>query len=152
MIRTGIVVLLGTLIMSGCSSSKVSVSGGEISPEAYKYIYVTPTVELTSGISTGVYGGLTKTVNPSDVVSGILIDNGFVLLPELKPELADSTLVATYGESGSRRRRMEVVVQFISAKTHKQVALYRASGKGLTEADAIRRAIKQALSALSQKE
>lgn len=52
--------------------------------ESYKYVYITPTSELTSG-SSGVYGraygvyggGSTKTINLSDVISGILLKQGY---------------------------------------------------------------------------
>jgi hypothetical protein len=62
--------------------------------EGYKYVFITPTTNLTSG-SGGVYGGqygvygaaTSKSVNPGDVISGILLKEGYTRVPELKPEL-----------------------------------------------------------------
>ncbi len=127
--------------------------------ENYKYAYITPTKELTSSTG-GTYGGqygiygstTTKSVNPSDVISGILIKEGFVILPELKSDLSHSTLIVNYGESGRRNRGLgytiEVTIQFISAKTNEMVCTCTAEGQGETEADDIRQAIGRALSSL----
>ena len=57
----------------------------------YTYFYVTPTNELSSstgvyGNQYGVYGGTTKSINPSDVISGILFKNGFIRVNEIIPE------------------------------------------------------------------
>lgn len=49
----------------------------------YTYFYVIPTNELSSasgvyGNQYGVYGGVKKSINPADVISGILFKNGFI--------------------------------------------------------------------------
>jgi len=121
----------------------------------FKYAYITPTKELTSGAG-GTYGGYgsstTKSVNPSDVIAGILIQNGYVILPELNPRLVKETLIVNYGESGRRNRGLgytiEVTIQFISAETNEMVCSCTAEGQGSTEADDIRQAIKRALDGL----
>lgn len=130
--------------------------------EVYKYVYITPTSDLTSGTG-GVYGGQygiyggssSKTVNPGDVISGILIKEGYIRIPELKPELLDEAIIVNYGESGRRNRgfgyTIEVTIQFISAKTHSPVCACTAEGQGETEADDIREAITRCLSALLSK-
>ena len=105
----------------------------------------------------GVYGSTTsKSVNPSDVISGILLKNGFSQLPELKPELTDETLIVNYGESGRRNRGLgytiEVTIQFLSAKTNTTVCSCTAEGQGETEADDIRQAITRCLTGLLSKE
>lgn len=131
--------------------------------ENNKYIYITPTKSLTSssgsvyGGTYGVYGSTTsKSVNPSDVISGILLKNGFSQLPELKPELTDETLIVNYGESGKRNRGLgytiEVTIQFLSAKTNTTVCSCTAEGQGETEADDIRQAITRCLTGLLSKE
>ena len=78
--------------------------------------------------------------------------NNFIILPEIKPELSDKTLIVNYGESGRRNRGLgytiEVTIQFISAKTHERVCTCTAEGQGETEADDIRKAIRRALSEL----
>ena len=130
--------------------------------EGYKYIFISPTGNLTSSTGTvyggnqGVYGSTTsKTVNPSDVITGILVKEGFIRLPELKPELADKTLIVNYGESGRRDiglgYTIEVTIQFVSAKSHTLICSCTAEGLGETEADDIRQAITRCLSGLLSK-
>ena len=88
------------ITLSGCRALRTPVVVKNEPTEAYKYAYITPTKELTSSAG-GTYGGqygiygasTTKSVNPSDVISGELIKNGFVVLPELKSELNNKTLI-----------------------------------------------------------
>lgn len=102
----------------------------------------------------GVMYGSTesKSVNPSDVIAGALIKKGFIIIPELSPELQNKTLIANYGESGRRKKGLgytiEVTIQFISAKSYETVCSCTAEGQGSTEADDIRIAINRAMSAL----
>mgnify|MGYP003295833302 CR=1 FL=1 len=107
----------------------------------------------TYGGQYGIYGAsTTKSVNPSDVIAGILIKEGYIILPELKSNLSDETLIVNYGESGTRNRGLgytiEVTIQFISAKTSEMICSCTAEGQGETEADDIRQAITRALSEL----
>ena len=127
--------------------------------ETFKYAYISPTKELSSS-SGGTYGGqygiygysTTKSVNPSDVIAGMLITEGFIILPELKSELSHETLIVNYGESGRHNRGLgytiEVTIQFISAETKQMICTCTAEGQGKTEADDIRQAIRRALSSL----
>ncbi len=152
-------ILLGIFLFVGCAPLRMPVIVKHAPIENYKYAYITPTKELTSSTG-GTYGGqygiygstTTKSVNPSDVISGILIKEGFVILPELKSDLSHSTLIVNYGESGRRNRGLgytiEVTIQFISAKTNEMVCSCTAEGQGETEADDIRQAIRRALSSL----
>lgn len=109
--------------------------------DQYKYAYVAPTEKLTSGSKDDM-----RTVNPRDVIAGTLMKSGFVVLPELKPELKSQTLVINYGETdrvgGST---IEIMIQFLSAETNKMVGSCSAYGKESIEADAIRTAIRRAL-------
>lgn len=147
------------LLFTSCGSLNPPTVVKYAPVERFIYAYVTPTVELTSstggayGSLYGVYGTtMTKTVNPSDVIAGELIKEGFVIIPEIKPELADKTLIVNYGESGRRNRGLgytiEVTIQMISAKTHEVVSVCTAEGQGSTEADDIRQAIRRAMEAL----
>jgi hypothetical protein len=131
--------------------------------ENYKYIYITPTNRINSssgavyGNQYGVYGGSSsKSINPSEVISGVLLKEGFMQLPELKPELINETLIINYGESGRRPRgfgyTIEVTIQFLSAKNNTKVCSCTAEGQGETEVDDIRRAINRCLSGLLGKE
>jgi hypothetical protein len=155
--------LLGLLIISicinGCASLRPATSNKTGSIDSYKYIYITPTNSLTSGSGatiSGQYYSSNKTVNPSDVITGILIKEGLIRLPELKPELTEETLIVNYGESGRRNTGLggytiEVTIQFISAKTSSLVCSCTAEGQGPTEADDIRQAITRCLNELIPK-
>ena len=152
-------IVLTVMMFSSCGALKTPVIVRNVPIEGYRYVFVTPTKELTSSAG-GAYGGqygiygasTTKSVNPSDVIAGELIKNGFVVLPELKAELNNETLIVNYGESGRRNRgfgyTIEVTIQFISAETYELVCSCTAEGQGETEADDIRQAIRRALSGL----
>jgi hypothetical protein len=130
--------------------------------EGYKYIFISPSSNLTSssgsvyGGQYGVYGATTsKSVNPGDVISGILLKEGYIRIHELKPELQDETMIVNYGESGKRNKGLgytiEVTIQFVSAKTNAKLCSCTAEGQGETEADDIREAITRCLTPLLQK-
>lgn len=86
------------------------------------------------------------------MISGIFLKNGFIRLPELKPDLLDQTIVVNYGESGRRNKGLgytiEVTIQILSAKTSEPICICTAEGQGETEADDVRIAINRALSPL----
>lgn len=150
-------------ILSGCGTLKEPIVTRNASLEGYKYAYISKTKELTSsaggayGSTYGAYGyTVTKSINPADVISGILIKEGFIILPELKPELADKTVIVNYGESGRRGLNLgytiEVTIQFVSYKFNELICTCTAEGQGTTEADDIQEAITRALSALFGKQ
>ena len=122
----------GILILGACAPLRVPIIVKKSPIEMFKYAYISPTKELTSSTGSayggqyGIYGSsTTKSVNPSDVIAGILIQKGYVILPELNPELAKETLIVNYGESGRRNRGLgytiEVTIQFISADTNQMI-------------------------------
>lgn len=155
-------IILASILINSCAPLKAPTIIKYDSIEGYQYIYITPTSNLTSG-SGGVYGGqygvygasTSKSVNPCDVISGILLKEGYTRLPELQPELLDKTMIVNYGESGRRNRGLgytiEVTIQFISAKSNKQICSCTAEGQGETEADDIREAITRCLTGLLSK-
>lgn len=157
--RLWISIVCATMMLNSCGALKTPVIVRNAPMEGYRYVFITPTKELTSSVG-GTYGGqygiygstTTKSINPSDVISGELIKKGFIILPELKSELNDKTLIVNYGESGRRIRGLgytiEVTIQFISAETYELVCSCTAEGQGETEADDIRQAIRRALSGL----
>ena len=123
----------------------------------YKYFYLIPTVSVSSSTGVrsnqyGVYGGYSRTTNPSDIISGILFKNGFIRVDAVSPENADKTMVISYGETGRRNVNLgysiEVTMQFINAKTQHPIVVCTAEGQGPTEADDIRIAITRALEPL----
>lgn len=140
------------LLLNGCASMRAPIIQKIAPMDSYKYVYIIPTTGLTSSQS-GVYGGsTTKSLNPSDIISGILIKHGYIRLPEINPQLLDETLIVNYGESGRRNVNLgysiEVTIQFLSAKTNMPISICTAEGQGLTEADDIRIAITRALNPL----
>lgn len=148
--------ICSVLLMNACAPLKDPVVVKKASLDDYKYVYIPETADLTSssgdtyGGEYGLYGYTkTKTVNPKDVIAGILMKNGYIILPEIKPELAKETMVVNYGEVGKRPRAfgytIEVSIQFISAKTSELICSCSAEGQGETEADDIRQAISRAL-------
>lgn len=147
---------------NSCAILKTPVITRNEPIEEYKYILIQTTKDLTSGTG-GVYGGQygvygsssTKSVNPSDVIAGILLKEGFIRLTEIEPELIDKTIIVNYGESGKRiiagglgGYTIEVTIQFISAKSYTLICSCTAEGQGETEADDIREAITRCLSGL----
>ena len=157
--------LLGLFIVIswsyGCASLqpklRPATSVKNASINGYTYIYVSQTNSLTSSSGYTINGDLlssSKTVNPADLITGILIKEGLIRLPELKPELAEETLIINYGESGKRNTglggyTLEVTIQLSSAKTSSLVCSCTAEGQGSTEADDIRQAITRCLNELT---
>lgn len=148
------------LIMTGCASMKPPVIQTFDSSQSifdYRYFYITPTNDYTSstgvyGNQYGMYGGITKTTNPSSVISGILIKNGFIQLNEINPDRLKETMIVNFGETGRRNVNLgysiEITIQFISADSNNPICVCTAEGQGETEADDIRKAITRALEPL----
>lgn len=155
------VIIVSILIISCLSTRKLlppkSIRNGEI--DKFKYIYINPTKSLTSSYGTAIgsqYYSSTKSINPSDVIVGVLSKKGLIILPEIKPDLAEETLVVNYGQSGRRNisaggYTTEVTIQFISAKTSSLICSCTAEGLGSTEADDIWQAITRCLTDLLEK-
>ncbi len=126
----------------------------------YNYVYVVPTSGVTSssGVSggqfgLGVYGGQTKTVNPSEVISGYLMKIGYTPIPSIIEDLAEKTLVVSYGYTGRRQLGLFayascIIIQMRDAKTHEMVASCEAEGCGDDETDDILQAIHSGLNAI----
>lgn len=150
---------LTCILFASCASMRAPVITQNEPLTGYKYFYVTPTSELSSsagmvyGNKYGSYGtSESKNINPSDVISGVMIKNGFIRIPELKDDVLDQTLIVNYGESGRRNVNLgysiEVTIQMLSAKTDAVVCICTAEGQGTTEVDDVRIAINRALEGL----
>ena len=158
-------IILISILINSCRVVKAPVITKNYSINEYKYVFIPTTNSLTSGAGRvygnpgGAYGvSATKSVNPSDVISGILLKEGFTILPEMKQEFVDKTLIVNYGESGRRNvagclgcYTIEVTITFISAKSYETMCSCTAEGMGQTEADDIRIAITRCLSGLFSK-
>jgi hypothetical protein len=151
-------IILSTYLFS-CASLQPATSIKNDTIQNYKYLYISPTNSLTSSSGAtinGLYYSSSKSVNPADVISGILSKEGFIKIPEQKPELTDQTIIVNYGESGKRKTGLggytiEVTIQFISAKSNNLVCSCTAEGQGETEADDIRQAITRCLNEIVTK-
>ena len=133
------------MLISSCATLKPVTHTGNTSLTGYKYAYITPTSGLSSssggvyGNAYGVYGGtVSKSINPADIISGILMKNGFTLI-----------LIVNYGETGRRNvfigYTIEITLQILSADNLEILCTTTAEGMGETEADDIRIAITRAM-------
>lgn len=156
-----IVLFLIALVATACSALKPTTCSVLPTFYKYRYVYIMPTGSVTG--STGVYtidrtyvsGGVTKTTNPADLMSGYLMQKGFVVLPQLDQNKLSETLVLSYGETGHRSvgflwlfDATSIIIQFRDAQTNEIVASAEAEDYGSTEADNIRYAITGALDAI----
>lgn len=160
LLRACLFAVCAALLASGCKPLKSPTVMRNAAIDAFKYAYVIPTRELTSGTGGGysvngvLFGsGSTKSVNPADVIVGALMKKGFIILPEVKQDKVPQTLIVAYGESGRRNTgfgsyAIEVLIQFSSAQTNEPLCSCVAEGRGETEADDIRQAIDRCLTAL----
>lgn len=124
----------------------------------YTYVYVIPTAPVTSssgvyGNVYGVYGGSTKTVTPSETINGYFMKKGYTPLPSITEQLADKTLVVSYGYTGRRQIGLFsyascIIIQIRDAKTHQIVASCEAEGCGADETDDILQAIYSGLDSI----
>lgn len=144
--------------MVSCYTLQVPTTSNSGQLQNYPYVYIIPTssVSGSSGVygnQYGVHGGITTTTNPSEVIAGYLMKKGYVILPELVPNLQSKTLVVSYGHTGKRMLSLFaysniVLIQFRDATTHDLIASSEAEGCGSDEAQDILQAITRALDAL----
>lgn len=149
------------LAATACSALKPTTCSVQPTFYKYRYVYIMPTGSVTG--STSVYsldghhvsGGVTKTTNPADMMSGYLMQKGFTILPQLDQNKLSETLVLHYGETGHRSvgflwlfDATSIIIQFRDAQTNDLVASAESEDYGSTEADNIRYAIRNALDAI----
>lgn len=136
-----VVLVCAVFVLGGCASMRSPKVVISEPIEQYKYVYIAPTEKLTSGSNEDM-----RTVNPRDVIAGTLMKSGYVVLPEVKPELKSQTLIISYGETDRvGNSTIEIMIQFVSAETNRLVGSCSAYGKEEIEADAIRTAIRRAM-------
>lgn len=148
-------VMATACILTGCSVLNVPTADVKGNVYKYNYVYVIPTSGVTSssgvyGNQYGVYGGSTKTVNPSEVISGYLMKKGYTTLPNVDPNWAENTMIVSYGYTGRRQLSLFsyascVMIQFRDAKTHELIATCEGEGCGEDETADILQAIYSAL-------
>lgn len=157
-----IVLFFIALAATACGALKPTTCSVQPTFYQYRYVYIMPTGSVTG--STGVYtsidrdyvsGGVTRTTNPADMMSGYLMQKGFTVLPQLDQNKLAETLVLSYGETGHRSvgflwlfDATSIIIQFRDAQTNDLVATAESEDYGSTEADNIRYAIRNALDAI----
>ena len=129
--------------------------------KSYTHAYINTTSTLNSGVGGGAYGyygggsySVSKSVNPMDIIAGILMKKGLIIINNID-ENTGQTLMVSYGQ-GARRDvlgglggyTLEVSIQILNAKTKEPVYFCTAEGQGSTEADDIRKAIHRCLDGL----
>ena len=99
-----------------------------------------------------IIGGTTNTTNPTDIMSGYLMQRGYTILPRLDEKKLSETLIVSYGETGQRSMGFlwlfdatSIIVQFRDAQTNELIASAEAEDYGSTAADNVRYAIRRAL-------
>ncbi len=107
----------------------------------------------TYGNKYGVYGSSSsKSIVPSEVISGVFMKNGVIILPELKEELKPMTIVIDYGKSGRKDHgfgySIEVTIQLLDAANYELICCTTSEGMGDTETDDVRKAIDECLEAI----
>ena len=151
-----ILCLSSVLLFSGCISLNPTTITRHSSLDGYKYFFVTPTAERNSvtggtyGNQFGVFGSTSSnSVSPSELISGYLMNRGYVRVPEVKEQTAKQTMIINYGDGNSREGidefAIEVTIQVLNAETNELVCICRADAKADTEAKAIRYATEKCL-------
>ena len=157
-----IVLFLAAIVLTACGALKPTTCSVQPTFYKYRYVYIMPTGSVTG--STGVYtsyvdnrvhGGVTRTTNPSDMMSGYLMQKGLTILPQLDEAKKAETLVLSYGETDHRdvgflwlSTSTSIIIQFRDAQTNDLIASAEAEDYGSTEADNVRYALRKALDAI----
>lgn len=150
------------LIINGCAILKPveSKKFGDISQ--YKYAIVGQTQTLNSGAGSGYVGygtsggfssSVSKSINPSDVIAGILMKRGFVIVDSINDDKKKAqTLLVRYGQGDKRNvlgglggYTLGVSIQILDFTTNDPLFTCKAEGQGETESDDIREAITRCL-------
>ena len=160
-----ILVFFIALVATGCGALRPTTCSVQPTFYKYRYVYIMPTGSVTGSSeiythrldrnTTYVSGGITKTTNPADMMSGYLMQKGFTILPQLDQNKLAETLVLSYGETGHRSvgflwlfDATSIIIQFRDAQTNDLIASAESEDYGSTEADNIRYAIREALDAI----
>jgi len=160
LIIRNILFIITVLFVSGCSLKKPMYKNYETKASEFQFVAIPNTSSINSSTSTyysnqyGGYGGsgVSKQLNPSSIIEGILLKKGYTSVSEITDTIKDKTLIVKYGQSGRREVFMgytlEVTMKLISAKTMEPVFMCTAEGLGSTEVDDIREAITRCLDGL----
>lgn len=153
--RTRVGVVLGVLmagVIGGCATLKEVKRFHDMN--GYKYAIIPQTASHTSGSGGISYdmgfgmvasGAVSKSVNPGEVIAGILMKKGYIVVDKSD---RDGAFIVKYGQGDSRMlgEILEITIQMLDSKTHEPLFICTAEGKmGDTETDNIRKAIARCL-------
>lgn len=153
--RTRVGVVLGVLmagVIGGCATLKEVKRFHDMN--GYKYAIIPQTASHTSGSGGISYdmgfgmvasGAVAKSVNPGEVIAGILMKKGYIVVDKSD---RDGAFIVKYGQRDSRMlgEILEITIQMLDSKTHEPLFICTAEGKmGDTETDNIRKAIARCL-------
>ncbi len=149
-------------IMLGCSLKPIEAKKYQ-DYSHYKYAYINPTQIVESGIVGDVYTNMgytpiQKSMNPSDIIAGILMKKGFYIVNDVASN-PSQTFIVSYGQGGKRKiahgfggYTLEVSIQILDAQTKEPIFTCTAEGQETsvieikTPLDYIRVAINRCLS------
>ena len=159
--------ILTTVLVAISAAAQLKVPSATIKGnlKGYKYVYVIPSSGVTSSSGSGgavsihhgpyvssVYStnDPITTVNPSETIKGYLIRMGYTILPSINQDLANKTLIVSYGHTGYRALfwggyASSIVLQISEAKTNNVLAIYETEGYGSNESKAVISAVYSAL-------
>lgn len=155
--RTRVGVVLGVLIagvIGGCAVLQEPQVKRFHDMNGYKYAIIPQTASHTSGSGGISYdmgfgmvasGAVSKSVNPGEVIAGILMKKGYIVVDKSD---RDGAFIVKYGQGDSRMlgEILEITIQMLDSKTHEPLFICTAEGKmGDTETDNIRKAIARCL-------
>lgn len=153
-------ILLCFVIVLGLFSSCVTLRPASISVKQdiskYRRVYIPQTQTVHGSTAIVISGAVlpySQTVNPRDVIAGMLSKRGYVILDQLEERFLRETIIVNYGESDRRNvglggYTIEVTLQFVSAATGELLCTTTAEGCGSTEAADVKQAVTRALEAL----
>ena len=153
--RLGFLVSLLGILFCACAILEPAQQRHFKDASTYTYAYINATQTLNSSVGVGAYGyygSVGKSVNPADMIAGILMKKGFIIVNDTTSHTAQ-TLIVNYGQSGKRDvagglggYTLQVSIQILDAQTKEPVYICTAEGQGETEADDIREAVSRCLS------
>lgn len=151
--RVGVIVwVLMAGVIGGCATLKEVKRFHDMN--GYKYAIIPQTASHTSGSGGISYdvgfgmvasGAVAKSVNPGEVIAGILMKKGYIVVDKSD---RDGAFLVKYGQGDSRMlgEILEITIQMLDSKTHEPLFICTAEGKmGDTETDNIRKAIARCL-------
>lgn len=153
--RVVILLTISLGVLAGCvilRPATVTVKN-DIKQYTRAYIPATQAIHSSNAVTiSGIVIPYSRSVNPRDVIAGILSKRGYIVMDQLDDRFRQETMIVNYGESGKRKAvlgyTIEVTLQFISAETGELLCVTTAEGCGDTEADDIKQAVTRALDAL----